>query len=78
MTLSINTARPVLITSSATTDGPGSAWRASLDVSMIIPCFLIGMTLSLKFSALRQPGQTPGRFQHHRARLRKVIFGGAS
>jgi hypothetical protein len=49
MTLSINTARPVLITSSAIIDGPNSAWRASLGVSMIVPCFLIGMTLSLKF-----------------------------
>jgi hypothetical protein len=49
MTANINTATPVLITSSASTEGPVSAWRASLGVSMIIPCFLIGMTLSLKF-----------------------------
>jgi hypothetical protein len=37
MTPRINTARPVLISSSASTDGPDSAWRASLGVSMIIP-----------------------------------------
>ena len=43
-------------------------------VFMIIPCFLIGITRSLKFSALRQPGQTPGRFQHHRGRLQKVYL----
>jgi hypothetical protein len=49
MTANINTATPVLITSSASTDGPVSAWRASSGVSMIIPGFLIGMTLSLKF-----------------------------
>jgi hypothetical protein len=49
----INTARQVLIISSASTDGPGSAWRASVGVSMIIPCFLIGMELSLNFSAGR-------------------------
>jgi hypothetical protein len=39
-----NTARQVLIVSSARIDGPGSAWRASVGVSMIIPCFLMGMT----------------------------------
>jgi hypothetical protein len=49
----INTARQVLIISSASTDGPGSAWRASVGVSIIIPCFLIGMELSLNFSAGR-------------------------
>jgi hypothetical protein len=48
MTPSIKTATPVLITTSATTEGPVSAWRASLGVSMIM-CFLIGVTLSLKF-----------------------------
>jgi hypothetical protein len=41
--------KAVLINSSAITEGPISAWRDSLGVSMIIPCFLIGMSLSLKF-----------------------------
>jgi hypothetical protein len=49
----INTARPVLIVNSNSTDGPGSAWRASVGVSMIMPCFLIGMKLSVNFSAAR-------------------------
>jgi hypothetical protein len=49
MTANINTATPVLIASSASTEGPVSAWRASLGVSMIIPCFLIGMTCHSNF-----------------------------
>jgi hypothetical protein len=38
----INTARQILIVSIASTDGPDSAWRASVGVSMIMPCFLFG------------------------------------
>jgi hypothetical protein len=45
----INTARQVLIVSSARIDGPGSAWRASFGVSIIMPCFLMGMKISFNF-----------------------------
>ena len=38
-----NTARQVLIVSSARIDGPDSAWRASFGVSIIMPCFLMGI-----------------------------------
>jgi hypothetical protein len=67
----INTARQVLIASSASTDGPGSACRASVGVSIIMPCFLIGMELSFKFSAVDRRGQRPGLFQHHPERHRR-------
>src|ERR1700704_4515069 len=43
----IKTVAPVLITSIASTDGPGSARRASVGVSMIKPYFLVRMELSL-------------------------------
>jgi hypothetical protein len=36
----INTARPMPIANSNSTDGPASGWRASVGVSMIMPCFL--------------------------------------
>jgi hypothetical protein len=71
----ISTARHVLTTNS--TDGPGSAWRASVGVSIIKPCFLIlGWELALKFSALGQPYRTPAFSRHHRVSAGRRIFGG--
>jgi hypothetical protein len=49
----ITTARQVLMTKSTKTEGPGSAWRASVGVSMIIPCFLMGIKLSESNSVQR-------------------------
>lgn len=51
----ISTARPVLIANSARTDGPGSAWRASVAFSTIWPFsfvaeFLIAMAPSFRLA----------------------------
>src|SRR6267142_5575818 len=60
------TARAVLITNSKSTDGPGSACRASVGVSMIIPCFLVTIERS-QISVRHPPGQTPAFFLYHPA-----------
>jgi hypothetical protein len=39
----IKTARTVLTANTNSIDGPGSAWRASVGVSTITPCFLVGI-----------------------------------
>jgi hypothetical protein len=68
----ISTARQVLIIRSISTDGPGSAWRASFGVSMIIPCFLVAMRLSPRISALDQPGQRQASSRYRRDRSLRV------
>src|SRR5882762_20203 len=54
-----DTAKAAMITNSKSTDGPGSACRASVGVSINIPSFLVTIARSLKFSALDRLGQTP-------------------
>jgi hypothetical protein len=74
----INTARQVLIASSASTDGPGSACRASVGVSIIMPCFLIGMELSLKFRRYTGPVKDRDFFSIIRRGTGGGVFDGMS
>src|SRR4051794_25748231 len=55
---SISTATPSETTNSANTDGPGSAWRASVGVSTMRPCSLVAMATSIRECYECLPAQT--------------------
>jgi hypothetical protein len=53
----MTTANPTLMISKSSMEGPGSACRASMGVSMIIPCFLIAIR-KVSLSRVMTPGDS--------------------